>query len=277
MNSGAQALNCMRMTPLTKATPREFGQELKHARESAGLTLEAIAARTKIGVRTLAAIEDGEFGRLPSQMFARMFVRQYLELIGAAPEEWLPGFDAAWRRFAESSQSFPIGPSPPMKKRHLGPWMIGLALVAAGVAAVLLLERRQGQAPPDTTEAPALAAAQPAPAAPSAPTQAPPLRPTPPAQPAPAATPPPTTLVVRALQAPCWVEVRIAGEKASSRLLAAGAAWEVAADGREIDLVLGDAGAISVAYMGDVRSPAGRPGEVARIHLAGNAPPPAGP
>ena len=267
----------MRMMPLTKATPREFGQELKHARESAGLTLEAIAARTKIGGRMLAAIEDGEYGRLPSQVFARMFVRQYLEFIGAAPDEWLPGFDAAWRRFAESSQSSPIGPSLPLKRRRLGPWMIGLALVAAGVAAVLLVERRQGPAPADTGEAPALAAAQPAAAAPSAATQAPPLRPTPTAQPAPAAPPPPTTLVVRALQAPCWVEVRIAGERASSRLLAAGAAWEVAAAGREIDLVLGDAGAASIAYMGDLRSPAGRPGEVARIHLAGSVPPPAGP
>ncbi len=267
----------MRMTPLTKATPSEFGQELKHARESAGLTLEAIAARTKIGGRMLAAIEDGEYGRLPSQVFARMFVRQYLELIGAAPDEWLPGFDAAWRRFAESSQSSPIGPSPPMKKRHLGPWMIGLALVAAGVAAVLLVERRQGQAPPETTGTPALAVAPPAPAAPSAPTSVPQLQPTPPFQPAPAAPAPATTLVVRALQAPCWVEVRIAGERASSRLLVAGTAWEVAAGGRAIDLVLGDAGAAGVAYMGDVRSPVGRPGEVARIHFPGNAPPPAGP
>lgn len=265
----------MRMT-LTKATPREFGQALKHARESAGLTLEAIAARTKIGGRMLAAIEDGEFGRLPSQVFARMFVRQYLELIGAAPVEWLPGFDAAWRSFAESSRSFPVGPSLPMKKRRLGPWMVGLALVAAGVAGVLLVERRQGQAPREMTEAPALAVAQRGSAAPSAPTPVPPLQPTPPAQPAPAA-PPPTTLVVRALQAPCWVEVRIAGERASSRLLAAGAAWEVSGGGRGIDLVLGDAGAVSVAYMGDVRSPAGRPGEVARLHFAGSGPPPAGP
>ncbi len=266
----------MRMALLTKATPREFGQALKHARESAGLTLEAIAARTKIGVRMLAAIEDGEFGRLPSQVFARMFVRQYLELIGAAPEEWLPGYDAAWRHFAESSQSFPVGPSLPMKKRHLGPWMIGLALVAAGVAGVLLVERRQGQVPPDAAEAPALTVAQRGAAAPFAPTPAPPLQPTSPAQPAPAA-PPPTTLVVRALQAPCWVEVRIAGERPASRLLAAGAAWEVAAGGREIDLVLGDAGAVSVAYMGDVRRPAGHAGEVARLHFAGNGPPPTGP
>lgn len=259
------------MTPLTKATPREFGQALKHVRESAGVSLEAIAAHTKIGGRMLAAIEDGEFGRLPNQVFVRMFVRQYLELVGASPEEWLPGFDAAWRRFVESSQSFPIAPSLPVKRRRLGSWMIGLALVAAGVAGVLLVERRQGPSAPETAEAPALAAAPSPPAAPPTPTT------TPPVQPAPAATPPPTTLVVRALQAPCWVEVRVAGEKASSRLLAAGAAWELAADGKQIDLVLGDAGAASVAYMGDVRSPAGRPGEVARIHLAGNASPPVRP
>ncbi len=257
--------------PPTKATPREFGQELKHARESAGLSLEAIAARTKIGGRMLAAIEDGEFGRLPSKVFARMFVRQYLEMVGAAPEEWLPAFDAAWRRFAESSQSFPIGPSPPVRKRRLGPWMIGLALVAAGVAGVLLMERRQGPAPADATGVHALEAAPQAPAPAPAPTFAPATQSTP------SATPLATTLVVKALQAPCWVEVRVAGGKASSRLLGAGTTWEVAAGGKEVDLVLGDAGAASVAYMGDMRSPAGRPGEVARIHLAGNSAPPAGP
>jgi cytoskeleton protein RodZ len=238
----------MPMTPLAKATPREFGQELKHAREDAGLSLEAIAARTKIGGRVLAALEDGEFGRLPGQVFARMFVRQYLELVGATPEEWLPSFDAAWRSFTESSQSFPIGPALPVKRRRLGPWMIGLALVAAAVAGVLLVERREGQAPPEAREAPASAAAPQAPAAvPQA--AAPPVTTAPaaPATAAPAAAPPATTLVVRALRSPCWVEVRIAWEKASSRLLAAGVAWEVAAGGREVDLVLGDAGAARVA------------------------------
>lgn len=279
MNSGAQAINCLRMTPLSKATPREFGQELKHARESAGLSLEAISARTKIGGRMLAAIEDGEFGRLPNQVFARMFVRQYLELIGASPDEWLPGFDAAWRHFAESSQSFPIGPSLPVKRRRLGPWMIGLALVAAAVAGILLVEKRQGPSSSETAGAQALVAPRQQPAAPSAPAPTPPVQPpsTPPAGFAPTTTPQPTTLVVKALQAPCWVEVRVAGEKASSRLLAAGTAWEVAAGGKGIDLVLGDAGAASIAYMGNVRTPAGRAGEVARIHLAGSASPPVRP
>jgi hypothetical protein len=259
------------MTSLTNGTPREFGQALKHVRESGGVSLEAIAAHTKIGGRMLAAIEDGEFGRLPNQVFAKIFVRQYLEFIGASSEEWLPGFDAAWRRFAESSQSFPVGPSPPMKKRRLGPWMIGLVLVGAGVAAVLVVERRQGPAPPETAVAPALAVTPLPPSVPQTLAFMPPVRP------APAATPPPTTLVVRALQAPCWVEVWIAGEKALSRLLGSGAVWEVAADGKEIDLVLGDAGAASVAYMGDVRSPVGRGGEVVRIHLLGNAAPAAAP
>jgi cytoskeletal protein RodZ len=260
------------MTPLANGTPREFGQALKRLRESAGVPLEAITARSKIGSRMLAAIEEGEFGRLPNQVFARIFVRQYLEIVGAAPEDWLPGFEDAWRRFAESSQPLPVGSPAPAKQRRLGPWMIGLVLVGAGVAAVLLLERRQAPAPAETATIPAVAIA-PLPSATPAAAAA-----TAPAEPAPAAAvPPPTTLVVKALQGPCWVEVRINGEMATSRLLGAGAVWEIPAGGRGVDLVLGDAGAASVAYMGDVRNPVGRSGEVARIHLPANTTPAAAP
>jgi hypothetical protein len=254
------------MTPPTKATPGEFGQGLKRIRESAGLSLEAISARTKIGCRMLAAIEDGAFDRLPNQVFARMFVRQYLEFVGAPRDQWLPEFDAAWRHFAESSQPFPIGPTLPVRRRRLGPWIIGLALVAGGVTGVLIVERRPNTGSPAAV--PATALVNPPEPVPAPPASAPPVQSAP--------TPPPTTLVLKALQGPCWVEVRIAGEEASSRLLAAGTAWEVPAGGKGIDLVLGDAGAASVTYMGDVRSPAGRPGEVAHIHLAGTAPAPGG-
>jgi hypothetical protein len=65
------------------------------------------------------------------------------------------------------------------------------------------------------------------------------------------------------------VEIRIAGEKPMSRLLEAGETWEVGAGGKEVELVLGDAGVATVAYMGEVRSPAGAPGAVARFHMGG--------
>ncbi len=245
------------MIALTKITARDFGEALKAAREEAHATLEAISERTKISTRMLAALEKGEFGRLPNPVFARMFLRQYLEFIGEPVDRWMQAFDVAWRRSADSSQSFAILPVAPARKRRVGPWAIGLAIVGAGVTGVILVERRERS----PQSSPVAALVTPAP------------RPTPTAPPAPPtpqeAAVPPETLLIRTGESACWVEVHVAGESPVSRLLAAGAVWEVPAAGKDVDLVLGDAGAASIEYLGQKRSPAGQPGEVARIHLAG--------
>jgi cytoskeleton protein RodZ len=245
------------MGPAAKATPREFGEALKSARSAAGVALETIAERTKISFRTLSALEAGDFARLPNRVFARMFLRQVLEHLGRAPDDWMPAFESAWQMFDESRQLAPVQPPPPIRKRRVGPWLLGLGLVAVGVAAFLLIEEnpRRGPNPlPATTPEPI--AAVPAPP----PTEVPP-------QPAATPTPVPSVLVVRAGSAQCWVEVRVAGEKPVARLLPAGTTWEVPAGGKEVELVLGDAGAVSVEYMGEVRSPAGAPGAVARFRM----------
>ena len=263
MNSALQALNCEQMGPPSKTTPQEFGETLKSTRSAAGIALETIAERTKISLRTLSALEAGNFARLPNRVFARMFLRQYLELLGRSPDEWMSAFDAAWQRYDESRQLVPVHPAVPIRRRRVGPWLVGLGLVAAGIVGVLLVEDKPRDA---QTALP--------PPAPQTVAKFPMEAPTP-APPAPVETPAPgpEMLVVRTGQAPCWVEVRIASEKAVARLLPAGTTWEVPAGGREVELVLGDAGAASVENMGEVRSPAGAPGAVARFRLTGGPAP----
>jgi cytoskeleton protein RodZ len=259
LNSNRQALNCKEMSPSSGNTPREFGEALASARIAAGVSLESIAERTKISIHALRALESGEFAKLPNLVFARMFLRQYLEHFGASQEQWLPGFEASWQRLQESKQSFAFRPPAPVKRRREGPWVVGLVIVAVGVVSVLLVERNQ--------RGPQLVSPTPSPAAATlVPTAV--RQPTPPT----AAPPPalePVALVVRTGESSCWVEARVAGESTVSRLLAPGAVWEIAAGGKEVDLVFGNAGAASVEYMGEVRSPVGSAGAVARIHLSG--------
>ena len=50
---------------------------LRAAREQAGVPIEEIAARTRIKVAFLHAMERGEFERLPGEFFARAFLRTY--------------------------------------------------------------------------------------------------------------------------------------------------------------------------------------------------------
>ncbi|MFI5143139.1 MAG: helix-turn-helix domain-containing protein [Thermoanaerobaculales bacterium] len=252
-----------------RPTPKEFGESLKRLRLDSNVTLEAISDRTKITVRILAALENGEFAKLPSQFFARMFLRQYLQAIDRAAGDWVAEFDAAWQHFISSSRPFVVGAVAPPRRRRAGPWVVGCCLVAAAVAAVLWVEKRNSnpqRAPAPSTPAPSsslprqVAVATPSPAPSPAPTTAP--------------TPDPRALVIRTGETPCWVQVRVDGERLAARLLAPASTWEVQAGGRDVDLVLGDAGAASVAYLGQTRSPAGRRGEVARLHLTG-APRPA--
>ena len=54
-----------------------IGGELRRERLRQGLTLDDIAQRTKIPVRSLEAIEADGFDRLPGLVFARNFVRLY--------------------------------------------------------------------------------------------------------------------------------------------------------------------------------------------------------
>jgi transcriptional regulator with XRE-family HTH domain len=55
---------------------------LSRFRQKTGLTLEQIAERTKISMRFLRAIEDGDYEKLPGGIFTTSYLRQYAQAIG---------------------------------------------------------------------------------------------------------------------------------------------------------------------------------------------------
>jgi cytoskeletal protein RodZ len=55
---------------------------LEHQRKLAGVSLDDIAAKTKISVRFLKAIEAGEYEQLPGGIFTTSYLRQYAAAIG---------------------------------------------------------------------------------------------------------------------------------------------------------------------------------------------------
>ena len=69
-----------------------FGENLRREREMRGVTLEEIAAATKISVRFLAAIEAEEFSKLPGGIFTRSFLRTYAKYLGLDEERVLAEF-----------------------------------------------------------------------------------------------------------------------------------------------------------------------------------------
>jgi cytoskeleton protein RodZ len=251
--------------PGSATSPREFGAALRTARERGDVHLDVIAERTKIGRRLLEALEAGEFAKLPNRVFVRLFLQQYLVLIGERPESWMPAFEATWQRFEDSSQPWEVAAPAPSRGGRWLPWLIGFGVVGAGFAALMLVER--GRVGTDShAAAPTPAALVPAAAAPAV------EQPTPFPEPTAVANPP-DVLILRTGDRPCWVEVRVQGSRPESRLLAAGEEWRIEAGGRAVDLLAGDAGALRLEYLGEQRAGLGTDGQVARVQLGPAATP----
>ncbi len=64
-----------------------FGERLRMERERRRITLDSIAANTKIGLPLLQGLERGNVSRWPSGIFRRSFIRAYAEAIGLEPDE----------------------------------------------------------------------------------------------------------------------------------------------------------------------------------------------
>lgn len=119
-----------------------FGDDLKKAREAKKVTLEQIAAATKITTRYLQAVEREDFDKLPGGVFRKSIVRAYARAAGLDEEKWVERYieaahedttfheeDQAWMEFAQN-----VGRS----RGHDGHGTDSMARWA-GVAALLLL------------------------------------------------------------------------------------------------------------------------------------------
>jgi transcriptional regulator with XRE-family HTH domain len=64
-----------------------FGRGLRSERERRRITLESIAANTKISISLLRDLERDDVSRWPCGIFRRSFIRSYAEAIGLDPDD----------------------------------------------------------------------------------------------------------------------------------------------------------------------------------------------
>jgi transcriptional regulator with XRE-family HTH domain len=174
------------------------GRTLRATREKQLLTIDAIAERTRIPIRHLRAIEEGDHGSLPAIPYSAGFVKGYAQALG------LDGPDYS-RRFREEIGSIPrtgYQPAPyePADPARVPSKLIALiGLIVAIVAAVAYLYVRGGPSHDAVMQA-ASGSDQPPAAAP--------LAATPVAVPAaPAVVPPLTGPVVVEAVGPVWLRI----------------------------------------------------------------------
>lgn len=65
---------------------RPLGAILKTARTKAGYSLEQAESETKISVKYLRALEDGQYNQMPAEAYNVGYVRCYAEFLGLNPE-----------------------------------------------------------------------------------------------------------------------------------------------------------------------------------------------
>jgi len=121
-----------------------FGDQLKQARRAQGVSLEAIAAETRIAVRHLAALERSDLESLPRGPFGKGFIRAYASFLQIDPEPILEacrdlerqqglGPSESQRRTYEELSRF-LGPRSEERSRlFLSTWRAGAVVVLVGI------------------------------------------------------------------------------------------------------------------------------------------------
>ena len=62
-------------------------------RRERGISLQAIATATKIGVRALQAIEEGDFQKLPGGIYNTSYIRQYARAVDVDECELIASYE----------------------------------------------------------------------------------------------------------------------------------------------------------------------------------------
>jgi cytoskeleton protein RodZ len=112
-----------------------FGEHLKRERELRGVTLDEIAAATRISPRFLEALENEQWDRLPGGAFNRGFIRSVARYLGLDEENMVAEYALETKglnQSAASSDTYAQG-----MPRDLRPVIAGAVIVIIIILAVI--------------------------------------------------------------------------------------------------------------------------------------------
>jgi len=141
-----------------------IGEFFKQVRETKGLTLEEVASKTRIRSDFVKALEEGNFAKLPDQVFARGFVRSYARSLGLDEEDAIHRFIQSAGAFYEKQderERLKVRQAEEERKRQANRKAVAIAIGIAILTLVVLLSREQSsllvrrgstEAPPTSTK-----------------------------------------------------------------------------------------------------------------------------
>jgi cytoskeletal protein RodZ len=161
---------------LVEPEPSPVGEQLRQAREATGLSLEDVAAQTRIPQRHLASIETGDWDNLPAPTYTIGFAKSYAGAVGLDRVEIGNQLreEMGGQRFASNSTDV-FEPADPRRTMPKG---LVIGAIAAVIVLIVLMTWLNNRSLNQTNEAeaesqaPAQTSAVPAPAPPAAAPQA---------------------------------------------------------------------------------------------------------
>lgn len=114
----------------------ELGKLLHSARVNKGLSVEAVAEKTRISPKFINAVEAGEFEKLPGPVFIKGMLRSYASLIGLDGNEIVASYSGL---NIITKSNAPALISMPLYKEHspiskVGLFLAGIAIIVTVVA-----------------------------------------------------------------------------------------------------------------------------------------------
>lgn len=122
------------------------GEFFRHVRETKGLTIDEVASKTRIRADFLKALEEGNFAKLPDQVFAKGFVRTYARSLGLDEEDAMHRFVQSAGTFydkQEERERLRVKQAEDERRRRSNRKTLSLAVGVALLVLVLLLTREQ--------------------------------------------------------------------------------------------------------------------------------------
>ena len=257
--------------------PQETVPNLKALREASGLSLPDIFETTRVGLIYLAAVESGEFNRLPPPVYARDFIRKYARTVGIDEKPILNRYEKYLESLKPTIKETEIQkpwPETGGRNRFLFASLVAVIIAGALVSALFLYDQA-GKPPSPAPVVESLSPAQviPVPAQAAAVTNSPAQITASKSAPAPAGKsilPPAAAgkmyhLVIEAREL-TWIRITEDRNPSYQALLKPGDKIErMASDYFQLDI--GNAGGINLTFQGKPLGSIGKQGQIIHMRL----------
>jgi cytoskeletal protein RodZ len=123
-----------------------IGEFFKQVRETKGLTVDEVASKTRIRTDFVKALEDGNFAKLPDQVFARGFVRSYARSLGLDEDDAIHRFSQSAGAYYDKQverERLKVRQAEEERKRQANRKAVAIAIGIAILTLIFLLSREQ--------------------------------------------------------------------------------------------------------------------------------------